>query len=73
MFLHVDEDPAEVVDVESDFEDSFTPAENQCHLCREKLQSNDDLIYHVKTMHEVYYQGMLEAAANLSSYDCIRT
>ena len=42
---------------------------NQCHLCRAQLPSKAALIHHVETNHEEYYQGVLEAAANLSSSD----
>ena len=40
--------------------------ENQCHICRKILESTDDLWDHVQTEHEQYFNGMLEAAANLS-------
>ena len=47
----------------------FTPNENQCHLCRKQLLSKDDLINHVKTKHEAYFQGMLDVAASMTNFD----
>ena len=63
-----------VIDVvpENDLEDDdadFTPNENQCHLCRKQLLSKDDLINHVKTKHEAYFQGMLDVAASMTNFD----
>ena len=74
MFGHVKVDSGneasrkEVVDVTQDSEDneSFNPCENQCHLCRKKLESQDDLWDHVEKKHQEYYNGMLEVAANQS-------
>ena len=44
-FVHNDLDPA---DMEIDVEDEYSLNENQCHLCREQLSSQDDLWNHVE-------------------------
>ena len=51
------EDQEEVLELE----------ENQCHLCRIKLQTKDDLYDHVQMNHEEYFLGMIEVAARMSS------
>ena len=51
---------------DSEDDESFNPCENQCHLCRKKLESQDDLWDHVEKEHKEYYNGMLEVAANQS-------
>ena len=48
---------------DDDAEDDFTPNENQCHLCKKQLSSKDELWDHVEKVHEDYFQGMLEYAA----------
>ena len=60
MFSHVEVNSGNeassknVVDVteESDDEELFIPCENQCHICRKKLESHHDLWDHVQTGHE---------------------
>ena len=61
----------EDVELEIDNEDhdeTFRPNENQCHICRQQLQSKDDLYYHVEAAHEEYFQGMLEVTASRSNF-----
>ena len=41
--------------------------ENQCHLCRNQMDTYDDLIVHIERNHSEYYYGMLEAAALMKS------
>ena len=53
---------------DSDDEKLVIPCENQCHVCKQKLESHDDFWDHVQRQHEEYYNGVLEAAANL--YNC---
>ena len=72
QFAHTKEADDETESDHEDSENYLTPDEDQCHICRKQFQARDDLIDHVKRDHVVYYQGMLEAAANLSSSDCIR-
>ena len=75
MFSHVEVDSdneassEDVVDVteDRDDEETFIPCENQCHVCKQQMESHDDLWDHVQTKHEEYYNGVLEAAANLST------
>ena len=37
--------------------------QNQCHLCRLQLQSNDHLMDHIEAVHVDYFQGIMEYAA----------
>jgi hypothetical protein len=58
-----DSDDVEDVTEDSDDDESFNPCENQCHLCRKKLESKDGLWEHVEEEHKEYFNGMLEVAA----------
>ena len=53
---------AEVVSEEA-ADDDYELFENQCHLCREKFLTEDDLWEHVETIHDEYYKGIKEFAA----------
>ena len=44
-------------------EDAYTANKNQCHLCSIQLSSRDELMEHVETNHEEYFQGVMEVAA----------
>jgi hypothetical protein len=59
MFEHEEPDE-ELVSDESDSDDEFVPAANQCHICRQILKCKDDVFDHIKNQH--YCQGMLESA-----------
>ena len=55
MFKHEEPEP---IEEESDTDDEFIPAVNQCHICRQILTCKDDLFDHIKNQH--YYQDALE-------------
>ena len=58
----------EIMDVGEESEgNDFIPDENQCHICRKQCKCKDDLFNHVEREHVEYFNGMLEAAANLSN------
>ena len=59
MFEHEEPDE-ELVSDESDSDDEFIPAANQCHICRQILESKDDVFDHIKNQH--YCQGNSEGA-----------
>lgn len=75
MFSHADNNSYNELSTEdvmnetdkSDDKELFSNCENQCHLCRKKLKSKDDLWDHVETEHGEYFYGMLEVAAYLSN------
>ena len=48
---------------DGDADDDFPINENQCHLCKKQLLNRDELWDHVEKVHEDYFQGMLEYAA----------
>ena len=48
-------------------EDLFVHSENQCHLCRKRLNTKDELFEHVQKDHEEYYNGLMEVAAYLNT------
>jgi hypothetical protein len=48
---------------DGDADDDFPINENQCHLCKKQLLNRDELWHHVEKVHEDYFQGMLEYAA----------
>ena len=57
-----DHDTLENSDIE-DVEEENPIKQNQCHLCRLQLQSNDCLMDYMETYHVDYSQGILEYAA----------
>ena len=63
-FLHTTKVNDKPNDIDTDTnETTYTLKENQCHLCNVVLQCRDDLMEHVETNHEEYFQGMMEVAA----------
>jgi hypothetical protein len=57
-----DHDTIEDNDIET-VEEEITLDQNQCHLCRQQLQSNDHLMDHIEAVHVDYFEGIMEYAA----------
>ena len=59
-----DHDTIEDSDIETvEEEEGITLDQNQCHLCRQQLQSNDHLMDHIEAVHVDYFEGIMEYAA----------
>jgi hypothetical protein len=62
-----DEEEQEVSEEERD--ETFNVDENQCHLCRIKMRSKDEVYYHVQENHKEYFRGMMEIVENRSCFN----
>ena len=60
---HVSEEP-EIIDVEDTETENFTTEENQCHICRMKLQTKDLFYNHVEIEHVEYFKGMTSGVSS---------
>ena len=63
---HLSEEP-EIIDVEDTETENFTTEENQCHICRMKLQTKDLFYNHVEIEHVEYFKGMMEVLSRNSN------
>ena len=64
----INDEEVTIVDMEDeDQEETLQLNENQCHLCRIQLLTKNDLYNHVEVNHEVYFRGMMDVAAKMSS------
>ena len=60
-FKHDEENDDHLDDINT-IEEEIYPNENQCHLCKLKLASRNDLMDHIEQNHEEYVQGVMEIA-----------
>ena len=57
----------EIESTDEEIENTSQANRKQCHLCQTLLNAEDNLVDHIEMYHRDYFDGMMEATAEMSS------